>query len=275
MSRPAQGLLVTLVGGTLMWISLATGAHLNYVKPYYQPALIVTGAVLVALGLVTLARQWQARATGHSTPTSPVPCCPAPTFGDAQPADSKNGPEGHGNDQHGQHGHKERGPRVAWLLGLPVLAIFLLAPPALGSYAAGRDAAPAVPPPGRSKYEPLPVLDNDQPNDLYIGEFIGRSHLDGGKTLSGRKVRLLGFVTPREHGGWYLTRIQISCCAADARAWKIHIRGAPKPATDSWVHVTGTWIPRKPGDDPTIPPQLAADTIRTADRPDNAYEEFN
>jgi uncharacterized repeat protein (TIGR03943 family) len=272
MSRPAQGLLVTLLGGTLVWISLATGAHLNYVKPYYQPALIGTGAALLALGLVTLARQWQARATEPSTSPSPAPCSPTPIAGDAQPVDNQNGSEGHGNDE---HGHGERGPRVAWLLGLPVLAIFLLAPPALGSYAAGRDVAPAVRPPGHSAYDPLPVLDNDRPNDMYIGEFIGRSQLDGGKTLSGRRVRLLGFAAPRRHGGWYLTRIQISCCAADARAWRIHIRGVHKPATDSWVHVTGTWIPHKPGDDPTTPPQLAADTIRTADRPDNPYEEFD
>ncbi|HEX6245842.1 MAG TPA: hypothetical protein VFZ61_33185, partial [Polyangiales bacterium] len=39
---------------------------------------------------------------------------------------------GHGHD----HGHHE--PRVGWLLILPVLGLLLVAPPALGSYAAGQ-----------------------------------------------------------------------------------------------------------------------------------------
>ena len=44
---------------------------------------------------------------------------------------------GHGRDQ---HGHQLHGPRVAWLLALPPLALVLIAPPALGAFAASRQS---------------------------------------------------------------------------------------------------------------------------------------
>ncbi|TDB84043.1 hypothetical protein E1264_26020, partial [Actinomadura sp. KC216] len=101
MRRPAQSLLIILIGGTLLWISLFTGDYLNYVKPYFRPALIASGAILVVLGAVTLAHYARTRAT---RPTEHV------------------GPD-EGDDPHsGGHEHGERGPRVAWLLAAPVLA---------------------------------------------------------------------------------------------------------------------------------------------------------
>jgi uncharacterized repeat protein (TIGR03943 family) len=241
--RPAQSLLIILIGGTVLWITLVTRTYLNYVKPYFHPALIATGIILVLLGATALTRYARA-AAGHD----------------------------HAGHEQAGHEHGEQGPRVAWLLALPVLAIFLLAPPALGSYTAERDTAPTTPPPG-GRYDPLPVL--GEPNDIYIGEFIGRSYMNDGGGLSGREVRLLGFVAPGKAGGWYLSRIQISCCAADARVWKIRIEGAAAPPTDSWVQVTGVWSPREPGEDPTAPPTLTAQTVRKTDAPANPYEEFN
>jgi hypothetical protein len=44
-----------------------------------------------------------------------------------------------------QVGHQPHGPRVAWLLALPPLALVLIAPPALGAFAASRQ--PTLPPP--------------------------------------------------------------------------------------------------------------------------------
>jgi len=39
-----------------------------------------------------------------------------------------------------QDGHEPHGPRVAWLLALPPLTLALIAPPALGAFAASRQA---------------------------------------------------------------------------------------------------------------------------------------
>jgi membrane protease YdiL (CAAX protease family) len=44
-----------------------------------------------------------------------------------------------------QDGHQPHGSRVAWLLALPPLALVLIAPPALGAFAASRQ--PIQPPP--------------------------------------------------------------------------------------------------------------------------------
>ncbi|HEV2870085.1 MAG TPA: TIGR03943 family protein, partial [Actinomycetota bacterium] len=42
----------------------------------------------------------------------------------------------------GGYGHDHGAPRSGWLLALPVLVLLLVAPPALGSFAASRQGAP-------------------------------------------------------------------------------------------------------------------------------------
>jgi hypothetical protein len=57
----------------------------------------------------------------------------------------------HGRDQ---DWHQPHGPRVAWLLALPPLALVLIAPPALGAFAASRQPVLARPPPSRPARPP-------------------------------------------------------------------------------------------------------------------------
>ncbi len=152
-------------------------------------------------------------------------------------------------------------PRVAWLLAAPVFAIVLVAPPALGSYAARRQQAP---PPPATAYSGAPAA------DLTLGEFIGRAQ---GGSLAGRRVRLTGFVVTTE-GGWHLARMRINCCAADALALEVTVHGAPAPPEDSWVRVTGTWMPGK--DDPSgayVPPAISATEVVPVEPPAEPYEE--
>ncbi|WP_443031959.1 TIGR03943 family putative permease subunit [Streptomyces sp. CA-210063] len=66
---------------------------------------------------------------------------------------------------------------------------------------------------------------------------------DSGRTMKGRTIRMTGFVT-KDGDTWYVTRLLISCCAADARPDKIEIRGIDARPTDAWVTVTGTWHPK-------------------------------
>jgi hypothetical protein len=56
---------------------------------------------------------------------------------------------GHGRDQ-----DEHRGPGVAWLLALPPLALVLIAPPALGAFAASRQAVRPPPTLQASPAEP-------------------------------------------------------------------------------------------------------------------------
>lgn len=202
MNRDAQSMVLILLGGAVLQISLGE-AYLRYVKESLQPFLIVSGVLLVALGLVSVI----ADNTGVRRRTDP----------------------GHG------------GPVVAWLLLLPVLTIFLVAPPALGSYSASRQSAEVLEP-AQAGFPRLP--DPDPGVDwvrLSMSDFAARAVWDDGESLAGRQVRLEGFVTPREGGGFYLTRMAVACCAADARPVRVIVDTASvPPAADTWLAVTGT-----------------------------------
>ena len=67
--------------------------------------------------------------------------------------------------------------------------------------------------------------------------------LFGHGVLAGREVELTGFAVPTADGeGWYLARLQMACCAADAVVNKVVISGVPAPEADTWWKVRGTWI---------------------------------
>lgn len=84
-------------------------------------------------------------------------------------------------------------------------------------------------------------------------------------------MTLTGFASPRKEGGWYLTRMVLSCCAADARAVKIEVRGQAAPEEDTWVRLTGKWVDegRPPGDD--VIPAVEADGIERIAAPKDPY----
>jgi len=253
----AQGLVLLLLGCAVLHISAFSTIYLNYVRPGFRPFLIVTGAVVFVLGVIGLVREWR----------RPVP----PPWGLGLPQTAGPAHEPGARSTEG-HDHS-RGPLVAWLLCLPVFAIFVITPPPLGSFAAERDDE--VPPPpviGAAGYAPLK---GTAPVEMPIGEFLDRALGDPKLSLTGKQVRLAGFVVPAERRDvWYLTRMRIDCCAADAIALKVAVRGAAMPPENTWVKVTGVWVPRKT-DGPlvgTAAPELAALKVTRIPRPTQPYE---
>jgi uncharacterized repeat protein (TIGR03943 family) len=191
----------------------------------------------------------------------------------------------HGRDQ---EGHPPHGSRVAWLLALPPLALVLITPPALGAFAASRQAiqppptiqtSPAEPAAASADsglFPPLPPSDGAAV-PLTLAEYMVRDHEEP-HTLAGVRIRLVGFVTPQQPGrdGYLLTRFAINCCAADATALKVTIHGDPVPrAPDTWLEVEGRWQQRT-GGDPDQPasetPLLLAESIRVIEQPSPPYE---
>ncbi|MGK5681694.1 TIGR03943 family putative permease subunit [Actinoplanes sp. URMC 104] len=209
MSRLTQGVVLLLFGGAILRASF-TDLYLRYVKEGLRPFLIATGVLLVAAAVMTI---WYA-------------------FRD---------PAGH-EDEHG-HDHEHHGPAVGWLLILPVLGLLLVAPPALGSYAANQAGSVVAQPVGDSDYPPLPAGD---PVELSLLDYASRALFDSGRSLEGRDLRLTGFLTTAPDGAPMLARIVLSCCAADGRPIKIGLDGrAPidVPA-DTWVEVVGGYTSR-------------------------------
>ncbi|MFE0800519.1 TIGR03943 family putative permease subunit [Streptomyces sp. NPDC058812] len=238
MRRYGPAVLLALTGAAVLRVSLFGDLYLRYVQPGLRPYLIVSGAVLVLLAAATaLARHGRGEADEET-------------------------------DAHG-HSHGPAGPRVAWLLTLPALALLLFPPPALGSYSAGREAAQRA----ARGVGTFPALPSGDPVELTLAEFGSRALYDSERSLTGRTVRLTGFVTHGEDGTWYVTRLLVSCCAADATTGKAEIRGAGAPPVDTWVTVTGGWHPEgELGSDAAWPPVLDATDVRRVEQPANPYE---
>ncbi|MDN3023573.1 TIGR03943 family protein [Streptomyces sp. S.PB5] len=238
MRRYGPALLLMLVGAAILRISAFSTLYLRYVQAGLRPYLIVSGAALVLLGAAMAVVRRSAR-------------------------DDEDGGEhdpGHG------HGH---GPRVAWLLTLPALALLLFPPPALGSYSAEREAAQRA----ARAVGTFPALPAGDPVEIAVGEFASRAVYDSGRSLKGRTVRMTGFVTHGDDGSWYVTRLLVSCCAADATTSKVEVRGEDASPADSWVTVTGTWHPEgKLGTDSAWPPVLDATAVKQAKQPADPYE---
>ncbi|MFB4318874.1 TIGR03943 family protein [Actinomadura sp. 21ATH] len=254
MTKAAQNLLLIVIGAAVLWITLGTDEYLNYVKPGFRYLLVAAAVVLVALGAAGLRGEWRARPDGGHEHG----------HGDAAGHD-----DGHGHD------HGGRGPRVAWLMCLPVLAIFIVAPPALGSYTAGRDTARQAPPPAppAQGYGPLPQTGS--PVAMTMGEFIGRSYeAQTGQSpyLKDVQVQLTGFVTPRADGpGWQVTRLKMACCAGDAVPFPVVVHGLERPPADTWVRVVGTWRPPQ-GRAVSGLHELQGRSVTKIKKPRNPYE---
>ncbi|MFC9844072.1 TIGR03943 family putative permease subunit [Streptomyces sp. NPDC060223] len=247
MRRYGPALLLLLSGAAVLKITLFSDLYLRYVQAGLKVYLIASGVVLLALGALSAVRATQTQTHDHD--------------------DEDEEPEGDYDDGH-RHDH-HRTPRIAWLLAIPAAALLLFPPPALGSYSADREAEQRA----AQGIGTFPALPTGDPVDLTLGEYTSRAIYDSGKSLTGRTVRMTGFVTRGDNGTWYLARLLITCCAADASTYKIQITGADAPVNDTWVTVTGTWHPKgKLGSDEAWPPVLDSTSVQKVKEPANPYE---
>ncbi|MGW0861229.1 TIGR03943 family putative permease subunit [Streptomyces sp. NPDC002611] len=204
MNRLAQSALLFLLGATLLHSGM-TDLYLRYVKEGLRPLVLLAGAVLIVTAAATLWYDRRGRAQAHD------------------------------------HHHE---PRVTWLLTLPVLALILVAPPALGSYSASHTGTALQKPFG---FADLPA---DGPLRLGVADYAGRAVYDEGRSLRDRELKITGFVTLDRAGTPYLVRMGLNCCAADAQPVKIALTGDIPPvlSPDTWLEITGRYTPRRTKD---------------------------
>ncbi|MGV9563633.1 TIGR03943 family putative permease subunit [Streptomyces sp. NPDC003480] len=222
MNRQAQAAVLFLVGGAMLHAG-TTSLYLRYVKAGLQPLLLASGAVLIVAALATV---WYELRRLRAARQHQV------------------GEEPHGHDHEHDDGHGHREPRISWLLVLPLFALILVAPPALGSYSALR-AGTALQPPLA-----YPALPSGDPVPLSLVDYAGRAAYGDGHSLGNREVEITGFVA-LDHGGTpYLVRMALNCCAADAQPVKVGLTGKLPPVLqpDSWLQVTGTYTDRRTKD---------------------------
>jgi uncharacterized repeat protein (TIGR03943 family) len=226
---------VLLVGALLVRLSVS-GAYVKYVRAGMGWILLTAGVLLVVLGLIGVVRALgprSGRPAGHD--------------------------HGHG------HGHGD-GEWSGWLLLVPVLALLLVTPPALGSFGVSRSAAVNVSSGGKT-FDPLPA---GRTVPMSLREFDERVADQGGASFGATPVRLTGFVAATSDGqGFRIARYQIACCAADAVAAVVRVTGTAgsPPARDQWVTVTGTF--RRAADGV---PELRATSLVEVPSPVDPYE---
>lgn len=239
MTKVMQAIMLNLLGLGLISISV-TDMFMAYVKPVMKVPLMVTGAVIVVLAVLWFVDAVRERRTS------------------------------------GEHEHDHREPMSAWFLLVPGVVLFFAAPPALGAYDAARAEGNSVPVVVSEDYE-LPLPEGD-PVPIRVTDFVIRTIDSGGATVVDREVQLTGFVTPDPAGGWWLARQSMSCCAADAQPVRVRMDKPPAewadPPAETWVTVTGTWIPDNLEiTDSTVPiPSLAVSGVTATTAPANPYE---
>ncbi|MGW7045228.1 TIGR03943 family putative permease subunit [Streptomyces avermitilis] len=221
MNRQAQAVVLFLVGGAVLRAG-STDLYLRYVKAGLRPLLLVAGAVLIVAAVATVWYELR-RPRGEQH-------------------DVHEDDHSHSHD-HG-HGHVHRESWISWLLVLPLFALILVAPPALGSYSAVRTGTALQAPWG------FPALPSGDPLKLSVDDYAGRAAFDHGRSLKGRKVTITGFIALDRSGAPYLTRMILSCCAADAQPIKVGLTGRTPPVLqpDTWLEITGTYSSRRTKD---------------------------
>jgi uncharacterized repeat protein (TIGR03943 family) len=213
-NRQAQAVVLFLLGGALLRAGF-TDLYLRYVKAGLRPLLLLAGVVLIAAAIATMWYEWR-----RSRTTQP------------------NGPRP-------EHGHTHRETRISWLLVLPLLALILVGPPALGSYTANRTGTALQQPFG------FPALPSGDPLKLTVVDYAGRAVYDHGHSLGDRRIEITGFITVGPNDAPYLTRMILNCCAADAQPIKVGLSGRVPPGSrpDTWFDVVGTYTTTQVKDD--------------------------
>jgi uncharacterized repeat protein (TIGR03943 family) len=241
--------IVAMMCGTCLLRLVWSGQHDLYVQGRMQIPLIVSAVVLLFLAAFDVLG-WPPkfkRANSHNVQAD----------------------ESDGNDHDHDHGHgHDHGTGIAWLLLLPVLAIVVVAPPALSISA---PTASNFQPTGLN-YSPLPT--QPEPVSLALSEYVGRASEPSAPTLKGRTIELVGFGVPAKSGeGFILVRFSIACCAADGIASQIRVLGTlPKlpgnsADTQVWLKIVGVHK-KSDGDTPVFEPTSVTNILP----PDEPYE---
>ncbi|WP_033290498.1 TIGR03943 family putative permease subunit [Amycolatopsis jejuensis] len=306
MRRETQNVLLILLGGALVKIAL-NGDYLRYVKPAQQPWIIAGGAVMILLGAAAVIRDLlAARSAAKSAETYAPTGNPAadqhPRAHPLQqppPADPTPHPPGEthsptnvthlsadvthpassvtrlstdvthpATDTHGHH----HPARSAWLLVVPVLAVFLVAPPALGADSVTRTEARLPASAATTSAAAFPPLPAGAVVPMAMNEVVTRAGWDANGTLNGRTVELSGFVV-HAGGQTLLARLVISCCAADAAPVTVHLKqGADRFPSDTWLRVTGQVVPGTATEANSYTPDLVPATVERISAPKDPYE---
>ncbi|MEU9788313.1 TIGR03943 family protein [Streptomyces phaeochromogenes] len=292
MNRQAQAAVLFLTGGAILHAAL-TDLYLRYVKAGLQPLLVAAGIVLIATAIATVWYERQAERVsdgdadgdgdGRQAARTSAGDGPEPEQHHEAAADTDTdtsravdaaaeAPARTADPDDHEHAHAHHEPRISWLLVLPLLALILVAPPALGSYSAMRTGTALQKQPWG--FADLPAGETIR---LNLVDYAGRAAYDHGRSLDHRHIKIAGLLALDRDGTPYLVRMALSCCAADAQPVKIGLTGRIPPVLrpDSWLEVTGTYTAKQTKDpvNDGIIPFLDVTEVKPVKAPRDPYDE--
>jgi uncharacterized repeat protein (TIGR03943 family) len=222
-----QAVILLLFGAVLVRLA-GSDALLRYVRPEARVPVGCAGFGIAALGCLAGGRRPRRARDGHAHGTA---------------------------------------SQLAWVVLAPIIAVAVIAPPALGAMSANRQ--PTVPPdPGR----PFTALGGVDPVPIKLVDIVLRAVWDDGRTLRGHTLRVVGFVSRGTADGFVLARLVITCCAADAEPYDLEIRSTRVAAAPrgQWVEVTGRFAGMSASNH--VVPVLTATGWRAVPPPVNPYD---
>lgn len=259
MTRRDGALVVASAGVVTLWISL-TDAIYRYVRPSMQRWLLLSGAVLLGLGVWMLVSDVLAeRRSGHG-------------------ADDQEHDHDHDDHDHAEHDH--RPARVGWLLLVPFVVAFVVDPAALGAYAVDRSSVTRVP--TNTEFDLADHIASHsfggQAVDLTLLQvYVAANDTADAELLADTPVRTEGFIVTTPDGEVVVARLVIGCCAGDALPVSVALRGIDTDGLtdDTWVRIEGTFDPvataAREAEGQLEMPVLVATGLETIDAPDLPY----
>ena len=172
------------------------------------------------------------------------------------------------------HGHSHGAARSAWMLLMPVLAIFLIAPPALGADSVNRAGGRTVASEQRQDQvikTKFPALPAGSVVPMRMADVATRAAWDSTNSLDGRTLELTGFVV-HDAAGVYVARLVITCCAADAMPVKARLVGTEGLTDDQWITVTGKVRPNSAVQADNYVPEFDVESVKKVAVPGDPYE---
>lgn len=226
MTREAIGAALLLLGAVVARLTF-TGEYLSFVKQSLSIPLLLSAAVLVALGGMALRdgiRRDDDGGDGHDH-----------AHDDDHAATPLSDAVDHEVGDHVGHHHVGAGPRMGALLLAPLGVLMLVPAAPLGAFAADNGAANRVA--EMTVYGDLPAATGGAV-ELDLPEMTGRAVLEP-ESIEGATLRTIGFVVPSEDepGSYLLSRFTVGCCAVDAAPFQVLVDpgGAPVPELEQWV----------------------------------------
>ncbi len=121
-------------------------------------------------------------------------------------------------------------------------------------------------------YPPLPA---GPAPALPMTDFVARAVWDDAGNLNGRQVRLAGFIVHGAGDRTYLSRLVMSCCAADVTPVQVRLAGwtglAELPQ-DGWFEVRAALVPGSARSDTHFTPTVTVSDLHTIPAPTEPYE---